>query len=278
MGFLDALLRKKKGPSAQVENLALLQAMTDVAGSDNAETRRKLYAAMLDAVLLVPVPEVPRELAPGTHTTSSPVAIQISGIVDAKGVRITPVFTDVEALRNWDPNTPYIGLTSVDLFRVLLQKDAQDVLINPFDPIRKMIRPGGRVTRCEIEQLATGVAPTNTGHQQFTFKKDEKVLIGLPVNPPTAALQETLRDRAQQIPQIAELYFFQMARGQRESTTVIGVYLGQSVGEADRRQIMQELGLVIQGKMQPGQFLDFMFPEGSFGEHIRKVGGTIFRR
>ena len=76
---------------------------------------------------------------------------------------MTPVFTDEEALRNWDPNTPSIGLNSRDLFKLIVPLPFAEVIINPFDPIRKMIRPGGHLTRPEFEALAAGCLPVSHG-------------------------------------------------------------------------------------------------------------------
>ncbi len=279
MQFLKSLFGKKSANVVEDGNPALVHAMEAVAANDNPGNRKKLYDALLNAMLLIPVPEIPAGLSleAGIQTIKEGVEIKMVGLHDVKGVRITPAFTDVEALRNWDPNTPYIGLRSTDLFRLLLDKEAQDILINPFDPIRKMIRAGGRVTRREIELLAQGVAPTNTGNQQLQFKQDEKVLIGLPANPPSAAVQESLRNKASEHAEVADVYFFQMVRGSSPST-VIGVGLGQNVSEDRKQQIMQSLGSAIRGQLPPGQFLDFMFLQGGFGDHIRKIGGLIFRR
>jgi hypothetical protein len=277
--FLETWFGKKKQNPIEDGNPALVRAMEGVAANDSPENRKKLYDALLNAMLLIPVPAIPAGLSlePGIQTIEEGVDIRIVGLHDAKGVCITPAFTDVEALRNWDPNTPYIGVRSADLFRFLLDKEAKDVLINPFDPIRKMIRAGGRVTRREIEQLAQGVAPTNTGIQQFHFKEGEKVFIGLPANPPSAAVQELLRSKATEIAEIADVYFFQMVRGSTPSI-VVGVGLSQNVSEDRKRQIMQSLGSAIRGQVPRDQFLDFMFLQGGFGDHIRKIGGLIFRR
>jgi type III secretion system (T3SS) SseB-like protein len=127
--------------------------MYQVATSDTPENRIRVHSTLLASVLLVPVPEIPEGLGPGVQTAKAPVPVQLTGIVDAHNVRITPAFTDIEALRNWDPNTPYSGIKALELFRLVLTTDIQAIIVNPFDPIRKMIRPGGRVTGSEIEIL-----------------------------------------------------------------------------------------------------------------------------
>lgn len=41
-------------------------------------------------------------------------------LTDRQGRRVTPVFSDLAALRNWDPNSPYAGLKAQDFFKKLL--------------------------------------------------------------------------------------------------------------------------------------------------------------
>jgi len=277
MSFLASLFGRKKGLSPE-GNPALLRAMHEVATKDNPENRRALYEAMLSSTLLTPIPEIPPGLGPGLQTLQSGVQLQLVRLKDSNNLPVTVAFSDLEALRNWDPNTPYIGLKSIDLFRAVLSTDIQGVLINPFDTTRKTIRPGGQVTRRELEQLATGAVPINKDIQEMRLKAQEKVALGLPANPPSTAIQEILRNKAQETPPIAELYFFQMARSQNQSGTVIGILLSENAGEKQRDEIIQTLVTAIKPELKSGQFLDFMFLQGPFGEQIRKIGKLIFRR
>ena len=161
MKFLDALLGRKKDSPIDKGNPALVQAMHEVATNDNPDTRKNLYEALLASMLLIPVPELPPGVGPGMQTLQSGVQLQLVRLIDANKNPISVAFTDTDALKNWDPNTPFIGLKSVDLFRALFGTDVQELAINPFDPIRKMIRPGGRVKRGELELLAKCELPTN---------------------------------------------------------------------------------------------------------------------
>jgi hypothetical protein len=277
MKFLDSLEGKKDSP-IDSGNPALLRAMHEVATNDNSDNRKTLYEALLASMLLIAVPELPKGLGPGVQTLQVGVQLPLSGIVDANQIKTMPAFTDLEALRNWDPNTPYIGLKAIELFRLLLGTDIQDVLINPFDPIRKMIRPGGRVKRAEIEVLAKGVVPSNMGQQQIQLKAQEKVLIGLPANPPSEAILELLRGQAKEIPVVAELYYFLMARGQSAPELMIGIVLSHDANENEKQAISQALGKTIQPALKPNEFLNFMFLSGPFGQNIQKIGRLIYPR
>ncbi|PYU22364.1 MAG: hypothetical protein DMG30_15075 [Acidobacteria bacterium] len=154
------LLRKSQSVPEKLENPRLLTAMHEIALNDTPAKRKQLYAELLQAALILPTPEVSGK--PGLQTSDGQTTIQIIGIKDANNVDVTPVFTDDEALRNWDPNTPSIALKARALFEMLVPLPFQEVIINPFDPRRKMLRPGGRVTRREFESLAKGVPPEPT--------------------------------------------------------------------------------------------------------------------
>ena len=261
----------------------LVRAMHDIALNENPENRKKVYEALLGSMLLVPVPEIPADLSglgPGLHTATSKTQIQLRRVIDRNQIPITTAFTDLEALKNWDPNTPYLGLNAPDLFRLVMGTDIQEVAINPFDPVRKMIRAGGRVTRAELELLANRVVPGSAESKtvQFQLRANEKVLIGRPASPPSPAVEELLRSTAAAFAAIAELYVFQMATQAGPSHTVIGISLGEDVSREQQDEIARSLGASVQAERKGGQSLDFMFLRGAMREQIRKLGALIFRR
>lgn len=278
MNDLDPLPEENAQRPEDIENAELVRAMHAVATNDNPENRRQLYTAMLGSMLFIPVPEVPPELSPGVHTATQGFQLRVPSLLDHDQIPVTVGFTDVAALRNWNPDTPYIGLKTADVFRFLLGTNIQDLLINPVGPDQKMIRPGGRVKRAEIEQLANGAIPGGDRLQQMQFKAEEQVFIGLPANSPSDAVQQALRDKAAEMSTIAALYFFQMARKDGESNTVIGIDLNATAVEEQQPEIAKTIGEAVRQKLKPNERLDFMFLRGSFGEQIRKIGKMIFYR
>jgi hypothetical protein len=283
MAFTESGPGKKTDARVEEGNPTLVRAMHDIAINENPENRKKVYEALLGSMLLVPVAEIPADLSglgPGLHTATSKTQIQLRRITDGNQIQLTAAFTDLEALRNWEPNTPYLGLNAPDLFRLVMGTDIQEVAINPFDRSRKMIRPGGRVTRAELELLSKGIVPGSPESKiaQVQLKANEKVFIGRPANPPTPALEELLRSTAASFPAISELYVFQMATQDGTSHTVIGINLGEDVSREQQDEIAQSLGASVQAELKGGQSLDFMFLRGAMREQIRKLGGLIFRR
>jgi hypothetical protein len=274
---------KKTDVRIEEGNPALVRAMHDIALNENPENRKKVYEALLGSMLLVPVPEIPADLnslGPGLHTATSKTQIQLRRITDRNQIQVTAAFTDLEALRNWDPNTPYLGLNAPDLFRLVMGTDIQEVAINPFDPSRKMIRPGGRVTRAELELLAKGIVPGSPESKiaQVQLKANEKVLIGRPAHPPSPAVEELLRSTAASFSSIGELYLFQMATQAGSSHTVIGINLSEDVSREQQDEIARSLGASVQAELKTGQSMDFMFLRGAMRDQIRKLGAVIFRR
>jgi type III secretion system (T3SS) SseB-like protein len=268
-------------------NPELVRAMHELALQENPENRKKVYEALLGSMLLVPVPEIPADLAglgPGFHTATSKTQIQLRRVIDhntdRNQVQVTAAFTDLEALKNWDANTSYLGLNAPDLFRLVMGTDIQEVAINPFDPARKMIRPGGRVTRAELELLANGFVPGSPASKpaQLQLKANEKVLIGRPATPPSAAVEQLLRSKAASFASIAELYVFQMATQAGSRHTVVGISLNEDVSREQQDEIARSLGASVQAELKGGQALDFMFLRGAMREQIRKLGALIFRR
>jgi len=85
--------------------------------------------------------------------------IPIMGYQDQQGRRATALFTDEEALQNWDPNAFFMCMHSKQLFPLLRGPDFEYIAINPFDPIRKMLRPCGILAMDEVNQLAEGRIP-----------------------------------------------------------------------------------------------------------------------
>lgn len=283
MTFTESGPGKKTDVRIVEGNPVLVRAMHDIALNENPENRKKVYEALLGSMLLVPVPEIPADLSglgPGLHTATSKTQIQLRRVIDRNQIPITTAFTDLEALKNWDPNTPYLGLNAPDLFRLVMVTDIQEVAINPFDPVRKMIRAGGRVTRAELELLASRVVPGSAESKavQFQLRANEKVLIGRPASPPSPAVEELLRSTAASFAAIAELYVFQMATQAGPSHTVIGINLGEDVSREQQDEIARSFGASVQAELKGGQSLDFMFLRGAMREQIRKLGAVIFRR
>ncbi len=264
------------GPNAQ-----LVHAMHKIALQDDVENRKKLYEELLSSTLTIPTRELPEGLrTPGKRPTEPNTKIDMIVLNDKNGQKVTPAFTDSEALRTWDPNTPSLGLKSQALFQMVMGTDIQGVVINPFDPIRKMIRPGGFVTRAELDLLAKGLVPSRIGPKgvQFQLKTDQMLMADLPAIRPKPDIEEALTSAAMGSPEISELYVFQMSTPDGSSQTVVGIQLQKTISREREDELVVRLGEAVQPRLEKGQSLDFLILRGELAQDVRSRGGLIFRR
>ena len=270
------LLKKLFGRQSEeepVDNTRLVRAMHDVAVNDSNATRKKLYELFLDCQFYIPVPELPDRLRqPDPAPASEPMRIGLCGFLDREGHKTTPAFTDLEALQNWDPNTPHLIIQSKPYFQMVKGTEFEQIAVNPFDPIRKMLRSGGFITRREIEALAEGWVPissANTGVVELQLRENQKILIGQPANPPSPAVLQTLMDTAETIPDLQALYLAQLGFENGELQITIGVEIQSGGGKQQYEEIIQKLGQPLQ---QLAPTLNFCLTSTSLGQDIKRLG------
>src|SRR5579864_1503176 len=176
-------------------NGPLPAAMLAVAHEDSQQNRRTLYQSMLESWFVVPV----REAAPekqGFSAVPLNVADSFSLEHDPAGLLVAVAFTDEEALRNWNKTIPWIALQGTAFFRAVASTEAEEIVINPYeldDPGSKMIRPGGRVTRWELEELAQGAIPqTPAADGAETQTASQSVLVTMPTQTPAAEVFDAM--------------------------------------------------------------------------------------
>ena len=190
-------------------NSPLPAAMLAVAHGDSPETRRVLYESMLKSWFLVPTREAPPE-APGFHDVKSDTAATFSLEHDSAGLLVAVAFTDEEALRNWNKTIPWIALQGTAFFQAVAGTEAEEIVINPYeigDPSSKMIRPGGRVTRWELEELAEGAIPQMQSNDDAG---PQSVLVTMPTQMPTPEVFSAMGAAARKHSDVVALYFAQV--------------------------------------------------------------------
>ena len=277
MSFLKRLLGKKGSADQRVDNTRLVRAMQDIAQADTPENRAKLYQLFLTSWLFVPVPELPANRAGKPEAAT--MSITLAALNDKNNQHVTPAFTDVEALQNWDPNTPYLAIRAQELFRAVKGTDVEAIIINPYDPIRKMLRPGGRIARFEFLALAEGYvpgSPTGLG-VPLTIPAGQKVGLRVAGRPPAESILARLRETANRIPEIRALYVFEMVTAGDAVHTVVGIELNSS-NTSDAGRIPSLMGNAIQPLLERNQSLDFMIvSEAKLTNEIMEAGKFFSR-
>ena len=234
----------------KIENPKLLAAMHAVALADTPENRKTLYTEMLAATFILPTPELPAP--PGEHVADEHTTIQLVGIKDQYQRDLVPAFTDDEALRNWDPNTPSIALKARAFFEMLLPLPFQEVIINPYDPIRKMLRPGGRVTRGEFECLAKGELPQlKAGVQTIQQAPGTRVQFGKPKEPFAPEAMKQVAEELAKFPEVHSAFLLMIMYGEEKPHRAIAVRLDQKNAQKISEQRQTFMAKVLLGIIRP---------------------------
>ncbi|HSK43161.1 MAG TPA: enhanced serine sensitivity protein SseB C-terminal domain-containing protein [Candidatus Binatia bacterium] len=210
----DAQQAKMPSPAAGAPpgfaNSALPAAMLAVAKDDSPQNRQVLYQSMLDTWFVVPTREtVPDK--PGFAAVPTNIAGSFSLEHDSAGQLVAVAFTDEEALRNWNQSIPWIALQGPAFFQAVVNTGAEEIVINPYEPANpgsKMIRPGGRVTRWEFEDLAQGRIPQGDSSEQEA--EPQSVLVTMPRKMPSSEMFDAIGKVAGTFPEISGMYFGQV--------------------------------------------------------------------
>lgn len=281
MKWLTRLLSSKPKDGPKIDNSQLVQAMHELALADTPQKREKLYRLLLDAMIVIPTPEISSDLKlDGDSKTTGTTKIEVIGLRGKENQHFTPIFTDFEALRNWDPNTPSLAMPVRAFFQMIVKLNFDEVIVNPFDPIRKMLKPGGVLKRFEFAALADGVLPgpqdVSGSFKPMTIAKEQKVLLGIPAVPPPETVLNAVIAAAKAMPEVKELYLFQMLMESGQPSRAVGIDLTKKIGPEERLKILRELTAPIDGLLDKDKYLDFMFMDSfSLAETIRQCGKRL---
>jgi len=258
----------------------LLKAMNAVAREDSPGNRTNLYRQFLNSWLWFCVPEFPEGWKAGMTVAPAGMQISVATPNNAKGDKVLPVFTDPEALANYDPNSPNMAFPAPEVFKMAMKIGVDEVVVNPFDPIRKPIRAGGAVTRREFEALAQGMipqfTPDGTG-QVLTVQKPTQVQIGSCKVPASAELKAKLGATAMQYPELERIFRYRMRYVETE--TVSDVYGLVCSMKDERFHIMtRELMSAIRPFIAQNEYVDFLTVDESRMELMQKYGEVVYQR
>jgi SseB protein N-terminal domain/SseB protein C-terminal domain len=277
MDLLARLLGKNQGDGTKVENPRLLKAMHETALNDTPENRKKLYAEFLKATLIFPTPELSAK--PGKRVSNGKMTFQLVGLKDAKGKNMTTVFTDHEALCNWDPNTPSVELKARDYFEMLVPLSFEEVIINPFNPNRKMVRPGGRITRPEFEALAKGTFPESTPGLQtinaaagtrLRFKKVDK---DLPQD-----VMERIKETLVRFEEVQSAFALMIAFGEDSLHRAIAVRLSSAVPDERHRFLAMSVLETVRPLLAKEEAFDLLPMSATFYQLVVRTIPPFYER
>jgi hypothetical protein len=249
--------------------------MLAVAHADTPANRHILYQALLATWFVVPVREMPAA-RPGFHDMDPDTPANFSLEHDNEGNPVLPVFTDEEALCNWNKNIPWIAMRGEGFFRAVAATEASDVVINPYEPenpASKMIRPGGRVARWEFELLAQGLDP-----QDNMDEESSSVLLATPKEMPAPAFFQALCAAAKAIPSVEAIYFSQTMGVRGGSRRGLAVDFAEGTSEGAIRQALDELDRSVRPLLATSELLDLFSSSSDLGQAISRNGQKFYQR
>ena len=257
-------------------NSTLPSAMLAVAHDDSPQNRQTLYQSMLNTWFMVPTREaVPDQ--PGFSTVPANIADSLSLEHDSSGQPVAVAFTDEEALRNWNMSLPWVALQGTAFFQAVANTEAEEIVINPYEPENpgsKMIRPGGRVTRWEFEELAEGRIPKEDSNKQGM--ESQSVLVTMPKQMASPEMFNAMSEVAGTFPEITAMYFGQVIYPDGEPHWTIAVEFGATPSDQHLNRMMTALLKAAQ-RVFPGNIAtDFLLASTSLGQSIKTTGQKFY--
>jgi hypothetical protein len=250
-------------------------AMLAVAHDDTPQNRQALYQSMLQTWFVAPTKEaVPDQ--PGFSTVPANVADSLSLEHDSSGQPVAVAFTDEEALRNWNKTIPWIALQGTAFFQAVASTEAEEIVINPYnvdDPASKMIRPGGRVTRWEFEELAEGRIPEEDSNEQAV--ESQSVLVTMPEQMPTPEMFNAISEVAASFPEIVAMYFGQVIYPNGESHWIIAVEFA-APSDKQLNRIMTALAEAARRVFPKSANADLLLASTALGQSVKTLGKKFY--
>ncbi|MGB9119829.1 MAG: enhanced serine sensitivity protein SseB C-terminal domain-containing protein [Candidatus Angelobacter sp.] len=257
-------------------NGPLPAAMLAVAKQDSPQNRRTLYQSMLNTWFVVPTWEtVPDK--PGFSTVPANLADSLSLEHDSSGQSVAVAFTDEKALRNWNMSIAWIALQGTAFFQAVASTKAEEIVINPYEPgnpSSKMIRPGGRVTRWEFEELAEGRIPEKNSNEQGA--QSQSALVTMPKQLPTPAMFSAISDVAGTFPEIAAMYFGQVIYPDGEPHWTIAVEFGTAISAKQVKHMMAALVEAARRAFPKSITTDLLPASTALGQSIKTTGRKFY--
>jgi hypothetical protein len=254
----------------------LATAMLALAHQDSPQNRQTLYQSMLNAWFIVPTRDaVPDN--PGFSTVPANVADSLSLEHDSSGQPVAVAFTDEEALRNWNKTIPWIALQGTAFFQAVASTQAEEIVINPYEPENpssKMIRPGGRVTRWEFEELAEGRIPKEDSNAQAV--ESQSVLVTMPKQMPSPEMFDAIGEVASTFPEIAGMYFGQVIYPDGEPHWTIAVEFAKGVPSKQVKQMMAALVKAARHIVPKSVTADLLLASTVLGQSIKTSGKKFY--
>jgi hypothetical protein len=256
-------------------------AMLAVARQDSDANRRALYESMFKTWFLVPVKNMPEQDAPGFHDVCNNTAASFVLENDSEGALVAVAFTDEEALRNWNNSIPWIALQGAGFFQAVLSTDAEEIVLNPFEPENpgsKLIRPAGRITRWEFERLAQGLSPQDhlEGDGEPQAGSQQSVLVTMPKQMPSAEIFKAICESAQAFPEVLGMYFAQLIYPDGHPHRAIAIEFAPSISGDQIERAMGAIEKEASGHFPQKETIEVFPASTALGQSVARSGEKFY--
>lgn len=260
----------------QLGNRALLDAMFRAATDESPAAQEAVYRALLDAPLLMPVPEEEQVGAEGWTSTAEPVTVKfISAPPEEDGTWRFLAFSSEGALTKWRPQgCRYIAMLGRDVFRMLMETEAAGLVIDVAGPW------GGELPRAIVQLLAEGTIPLEAKEGSLRLERtaEAQVEIGALDSPPPEALVRALREAAARVPIVAAISLAQMTSAGGEPHLTAGVRLGVALEAEPVQMAMEALVSALNPLLPDHGTVDLLVLDGGTGAMFDAVDPPVYER
>jgi hypothetical protein len=255
--------------------------MLAVAKHDSDANRRVLYESMFKTWFLVPIKAMPEPDTPGFHDVREDTASSFVLENDSAGARVAVAFTDEEALRNWNSSLPWIALQGAGFFQAVLSTDAEEIVVNPFEPENpnsKLIRPAGRITRWEFEWLAQGLSPQDhlDDDAEPQSESPQSVLVTMPKQMPSAEIFKAISESAQAFPEVLGMYFAQLIYPDGHPHCAIALEFAPGISGEQIERVMIAIKKEAGSHFPKKETLDVFPASTTLGQSVAKSGEKFY--
>jgi len=155
--------------------------------------------------------------------------------------------------------------------------EAEEIVINPYEPANpesKMVRPGGRVTRKEFEELAAGRIPEGDSSEQVM--EPQSVLVTMPKEMPTPEMFDAMGKAACAFPEIAGMYFGQVIYPDGEPHWTVAVEFAAGASAKQVKHMMAALVETARRVFPRSVTTDLLPASTALGQSIKTSGKKFY--
>ena len=258
-------------------NRRLLDAMFSASTDDSPAAQEAVYRALLEAPLLLPIPEEEQAGSEGWESAAEPVTVKfISAPPEADGSWRFLAFTSEAALTRWRPQgCRYVAMRGPDVFQMVMGTEAAGLVIDVAGPW------GGELPRAVVQLLAEGTVPLEAREGVLHLERTDgrEVYVGPPSEPASGELVAALREAAARVPSVASVSLAQVvAEEGSDGHLTAGVRLRIPLEPEPVQIAIEALVSALNPLLPNGDIVDLLVLDEGMGRKFDEAGPPVYER